>query len=430
MLKDIPNKRQVWAWGMYDLANQSFQLLINTLLFSLFFVSIVVGDDVRGDKLWSYMTAASFLLTVLLSPVLGALGDQRAWKREILITTGVICSLLTAALALLQPGQIALAFALYITAAVACGIGENFLGAFLPRISTPANIGRVSAIGWSMSYAGALILLGITAAYTMLANRPDPAQARPLFVFSGLWFLFGMIPSILFLQEVDQPQPGSHSIGASFSRLVASAREIRRYRQLAIFLGVFFIYSMGTYIVIVFLGRIGASLGFKLPQLILFALVVAATAGVGALLTAAYQDRAGHRLTISVFLVLWIIATLAMAVARSGGVTSPWLFWIVSGLIGLALGGIGTASRALTGLFTPASRAAEFFGVSGMIGKLSAIVGVLAFGQLQPEVRLYVTAGFFAAGLLLMRLVDEKAGAAAARADLPPSPAPPPTLPA
>ncbi|MCC6678074.1 MAG: MFS transporter [Phycisphaerales bacterium] len=436
MLSNIPNKRQVWAWGMYDLANQSFQLLINTLLFSLFFIEVVVRDQARGDKLWSYMTAASFLLTVILSPILGAVGDQRAWKREILISTGVICSLLTAALALLQPGQIPLAFFLYITAAVACGLGENFLGAFLPRISTPETIGRVSAIGWSMSYAGALILLGVTAAYTMLAGRPDPAQARPLFVFAGLWFLGGMIPSILYLQEVDAPQPGPRAIRAAFSRLLASAKDTRRYRQLAIFLAVFFIYSMGTYIIIVFLGIIGASLGFKLPQLILFALVVAATAGVGAILTALYQDRAGHRLTISIFLILWIIATLTMALARSngpgasGGATPPWIFWMLSGIIGLALGGIGTASRALVGLFTPLSRAAEFFGVFGMVGKLSAIVGVLAFGQLPPGLRLYVTAGFFAAGLLLMRFVDEKSGAAAARADLPRPVTPPPILPA
>ena len=31
--RTLPNKRAVWAWGMYDLANQSFTLLINTLLF-------------------------------------------------------------------------------------------------------------------------------------------------------------------------------------------------------------------------------------------------------------------------------------------------------------------------------------------------------------------------------------------------------------
>src|SRR5690554_4066116 len=66
---------RVWAWGMFDLANQSFTLLINTLLFALFFKRVVVTDPDRGDFLWSLTVAISLFVVVLLGPVLGVLAD-------------------------------------------------------------------------------------------------------------------------------------------------------------------------------------------------------------------------------------------------------------------------------------------------------------------------------------------------------------------
>src|SRR5690606_35386353 len=112
--RGLPNPREVWAWGMYDLANQSFQLLINTLLFPMFIAQVVVvGDPARGRALWGWMGAAALLIVVAARPVVGAMADQRAWKRELLLPSGFVCAALTAALGLLQPGQVTLAVALY-----------------------------------------------------------------------------------------------------------------------------------------------------------------------------------------------------------------------------------------------------------------------------------------------------------------------------
>jgi UMF1 family MFS transporter len=404
---------------MYDLANQSFQLLINTLLFSIFITRVVAETPAAGQALWGRMIAVALLLVVVLSPVVGALADQRAWKREILLTTGVLCALFTAALALLGPGQTGLAFALYVAAAVACGLGENFLAAFLPEVSTPANIGRVSAIGWTMSYVGAVLLLGITALYAFVLGRPDIAQARPLFVFAGLWFAAGILPAFFLLREKAQPQPGraGTAVAAAFVRLAQSARQSARYRQLVRFFASFFVYSMGVMTMIYFLGVIGDRLGFALPQLILLALVIAVTAGAASAGVARVQDRLGHRRTVAVFLMIWIAATLAMAGAEEFHVPVA-AYWAVAGLIGVALGGLGTAGRALVGAFTPPERAGEFFGLWGMVYKLGGIAGVVAFGQVakafgQPAALLLV-AGLFAAGLALLMRVDEAEGVAAA----------------
>jgi len=417
--RSLPNPAPVFAWSIYDLANQSFQLLINTLLFPLFFTGVIVGDDDRGRALWFQLSALGLLLVVVLSPFVGALADQRAWKRELLLASGAVCAGLTLALGLIQPGQAWLAAAAYLIAAVACGLGENGLGSFLPEISTPSTVGRVSAIGWTTSYIGALLLLGITAAFTLGFGREDASEMRPMLVFAGLWFAAGMIPSVLWLRERATPQVGAGTplVRGVLARLAQCARDTARFRQLTRFFIAFAVYSAGTLTMIFGLGLIGDRLGFGMHKLILMASVIAVTAGVAAAIAGRVQDRFGHVRTISVFLILWIVATLAMAGAEWVSVPEP-VYWAVSGVIGAALGGIGTSSRAIVGAFTPEPRAGEFFGLWGMIYKLAGMVGVLAFGKFsalagQP-IALLVVAAMFGLGLALLLRVDEKAGIAEA----------------
>ncbi len=418
---NLPNPREVFAWGVYDLANQSFQLLINTLLFGIFVAEVLVVPDAAGgasgDRVWVTMIATSLILVVVLSPVLGALADVRAWKREMLLATGIVCSILTACLAFLQPGQIWIAGALYVTAALACGLGENFLASFLPEISTPKNIGFVSALGWTMSYVGALILLGITVGVVYGLGFDDETSSRVLFFFAGIWFLAGMIPAMLYLRERARPARtgGATAVAGALRRLIQSAKETRKHRTLARFFVIFFIYSMATQTMIYFLGLIGKALDFELPELLLFALVIAITAGIASAGTAKYQDSVGHRRTIMFFLAIWVVTAGAMALASLGSLPR-WMVWTVSAGVGVGLGGIGTASRAFVGLLTPMDRAAEFFGLWGMVYKLSGVAGPLLFalvstaaplGDYGRAAGLLMLAGIFGFGLVMMSTIDD-----------------------
>ncbi|HYE03433.1 MAG TPA: MFS transporter [Phycisphaerales bacterium] len=423
-LRGLPNAGAVLAWGLYDLANQSFQLLVNTLLFGLYIKHHVALTPAGGERAWSRMTAAALLLVVVLSPLAGAVADARAWKRELLIASGIGAIVLMCLLPLLGPGMVAVAAAVYIVAAVLVGLGENFLGSFLPELSTPATVGRVSATGWAMSYVGALALLAVAWVVVVVLEFERPAEWRWLFLFAAAWFAAGMLPTVLVLRErAGAPAPGRAGAGRvlrqALGRLAATARQARRYRQLIRFLLAFFVYSMGTLTVIYYAGIIGDSLRFGLRELILLALVMALTAGAGAVLAARYQDRLGHRRTIMLYLVVWIVSTLALALLHVSRAPAGW-FWVISGAIGLGLGGIGTASRAMVAAFTPAHKAAEFFGLWGMVYRLGGVIGVTTFGVLRrpgmlgEAVALFALTVFFGAGLLLLLRVDERAGMQAA----------------
>jgi UMF1 family MFS transporter len=420
LLAGVPDTRAVWSWGAYDLANQSFQLLINTLLFSLYFTHVVTPDPVSGQRGWGLLAGSALLVSMLVSPIAGALADARAWKREILIASGLGCGVLIASMSLLGPGMVPLAVAIFLPAAVLCALGENFLGSFLPEISTPQTIGRVSAVGFVMSYAGALVLLGVTAGAVHVLGWSEPAQWRWLFAFAGAWYLAWMTPAILFLRERGSPQPapGARTLaGAALARLGETVRHARQYRQFLRAIAVALVFQMGYFAVIYYASVIARNMGAGIGRTLQLALLMTIAAGVAAVLTGRFQDRLGHRRTVSLSLAVWTISTAALAIGRieDAGIT---LFWIVAAGWGLGLGSLGTATRAMVGAFTPQPKAAEFFGLYGLTSRLAGVIGVPLFGVVSTQggdaAGLFMMAGFFAAGLLLLRVVSEREGVASA----------------
>ncbi len=416
--RDLEQPRQVLVWGLYDLANQSFTLLIITLLFSLYVREVVVeGGDEHGSFVWSLMHGGSLLLVVLLSPPLGALADARGWRKRFLVGTGLLCAVLTCALALVGPGAVLLAALLYIPANLCFQLGENFLASFLPLITSPRQVGRVSAIAWTMGYIGALILLVLTAAGMVIFDLRAVAQWRPFFVFAGLWFLLGLLPAAFWLR--DDP-PDADAPGA-LQRLRTTLREARRYRQLGRFLVAFCVYSFGVQVIVGFASIIASDFGFRQIHLVLFVAQLTVVAGIAAALTSRYQDRIGAKATIAIYLAIWIVSALMLLLIRLvwQGQGPQWPLWVTGNLMGLGLGGIGTASRAMVARFTPRHRSAEFFALWGVGYKLAGAVGVLAFGGIARAfgqiASLVLLLGFFVLGFILLTRVDERAGLRSAR---------------
>lgn len=417
----LANPRVVWAWGMYDLANQSFTLLINTLLFAVYFKNIVAPDPVQGDRLWALLFSGSMLLVVLVSPVVGALADARCWRKEVLMLAGMGCALATCGLALVQPDMVWLAALLYIPANFMYQIGENALASFLTDVATSRNIGRVSAIGWTMGYVGALALLVLTFAAMYIFGLIQKENWRPFFVFAGLWYFLGMIPAALYLHENKRAivRHKANPLSEAFTRMRDTVRHASQYRQLLIFLVSFFVYGFGLQTVISFASIIADDFGFNEVKLVLFTAQITVTAGIASAATSMFQDRIGAKATIVIYLLIWIVSTAGLAVLSDLNAPPEWLFWVIGNGIGFALGGSGTASRAMVARFTPRHKSAEFFGLWAVSFKLSAAVGVLGFGLVKSGYgnthALILLAGFFVAGLALLLPVNEIAGVRAAQ---------------
>jgi UMF1 family MFS transporter len=434
-LRGFPRQRQLWAWISFDVANQSFTLIINTLLFSVFFSKVVVRDDAIDDRLWALTYGSSMLLTALLSPLAGAAADERAFKKRFLIGSGVLCGLLTCGLGLLPPGQLWLAILLYVPANFAFAIGENFLASFLPGLARQDQMGRVSGFSWACAYTAALLLLILTAGAMVLFQWESPEDWRPFFVFAGLWFLGFIIPTLLWLEEpVVQrlAHPGRSLFSAGLTRLRESVSHTARYRDLALLLAASLFYGTGISVVVFFASKLAVEYGFQQVHLVVFVGVITIAGILGTIVPTLYQDRLGHRRSVVIFLLIWLLTVLGFAwyarlhqihtLTGGEGGFPTWPLWLIGNLLGFGLGSLGSANRAFVSYLAPPNREAETFGMWGMIWKLSAIT-TFPFAWVKDTVgtpqALLVLAGFLTVGLVLTLFVNERRGFAAARQPTP-----------
>lgn len=134
-------------------------------------------------------------------------------------------------------------------------------------------------------------------------------------------------------------------------------------------------------------------------------MMVQIVAVIGSLIFGWYADKRGAKRTIMITLCIWLLVILGAFFSEDK--TS---FFVVAGVVGLALGSSQSASRSMMAHLTPKEHTTEFFGFyDGFCGKASAVVGPLIFGVLsdgfgqRPAI---VSLGvFFLAGLWLMRKV-------------------------
>jgi UMF1 family MFS transporter len=302
------------------------------------------------------------------------------------------------------------------------GSGENLCAAFLPELARGEALGRVSGWGWSLGYIGGLLTLGICLAYVTWAQAggESATQFVPVTILiTALIFALASLPTFMFLKERAVPQPGRHDlIAESFGRVLNTWRDASRYRDFARFLLCIVFYQAGIQAVIT-LAAIYAeqAMGFTTRQTLLLILVVNLTAAAGAFAFGHVQDRIGHRRSLVVTLLGWIVAIL-FAWAAQG----PALFWIAANLIGLCLGSSQSAGRALIGYLSPEARRAEFFGLWGLAVKLSAILGPLTYGLVSwvsrgdHRLALLMIGSYFVLGLIILAGIDVGRGRSAALA--------------
>ena len=140
------------------------------------------------------------------------------------------------------------------------------------------------------------------------------------------------------------------------------------------------------------------------------------------------QNWIGAQRTYQITLVMWIsaiiliFATPALSTLLHQQFGVAWeaqhIFLAVGCLAGLALGSCQSSTRTLVGLFSPRTRAAEFFGFWGLSMKLAGAFSLVALGLFQMLVGLQgailLCAGFFALALVISWRINEAEGRRAA----------------
>jgi len=96
-----------------------------------------------------------------------------------------------------------------------------------------------------------------------------------------------------------------------------------------------------------------------------------------------------------------------------------YVFLLIGSIAGLGLGSTQSACRAMVGLFSPDTKAGEFFGLWSLTSRLSAIMGLMGLGILQTlfglQKAVLVCSAFFFIAVVIVLFIDEERGKAVAR---------------
>lgn len=428
------DRRTIFGWAMYDWANSAYTTTTLAVLFPALLVDHIVPETgyrlaglitLDGEQLGSLLIGISALVVFGISPILGAIADFSASKRRFLQVSALIGSLFATAMWFIGTGDVALAITLFLLAQIGFVASVVFYDGFLPDITTPDTIDRVSSKGFAFGYMGGGLNFLIVLVFLLFAVSDDPGGLSELdggrigMGFAGLWWLAFSFVTFSRLKETGEAQrlpaelSGSSTTVAytrvGFRRTVATTRRLRAFPDLLRYVLAFVLYNDGVQTVIAIAPFYAKeTLDLETETLALGILMVQAIAVGGALFFGRLADRLGTKPAILWSIGLWTVV-LAWGFSVPEGQAVP--FFVLAGLIGLVLGGTQALSRSLYGSMIPEDASAEFFGFFSVFEKFSAIIGPFIFfavntitGSSRGAVLSLVV--FFAVGGFILSKVD------------------------
>ena len=419
-------RRSLWAWCLYDWANSGFPTVIVTYVFSAYFAKEVAASKIEGTELWAFTMSLSGLAIAVASPLLGAIADQAGRRKPWVGAFTALCVAGSAALWWVVPGLGRETFALATVAIAnfAFEMGIVYYNAMLPTLAPPHLLGRLSGWGWGVGYLGGLACLGLALALVMPKPPPlglDAATFEPVRATAVLvagWFAVFSLP--FFLWVPDAKATGVAPLTAIRNGLTAvwsTVKQVRRYRQVAIYLVAHMIYTDGLN-TLFSLGGLYLAVTFDMSfdDILIFAICMNVAAAAGAFVFGWVDDRIGPKRTILIALASMFVIGLGLVMAES-----RTMLWSLAIPLGLFFGPAQAASRSLMARLAPKDLVAEFFGLFALSGKATAFIGPALYGAVtvasgSPRWGMSTILAFIAVGGLVLLAVKEPRQASAANA--------------
>jgi MFS transporter, UMF1 family len=405
-------RREIGAWCLYDFANSAFTTIIVTAFYAPYFARVMVGADApvgEGTYLWGTTVSLSAIAVALVAPILGAMADRRAAKKPALMAVSLLCVVATALLGFIPPGEWVWAALLFGLANFGFEVGNTLYNAFLPELVPPDRRGRISGMGWAVGYIGGLLCLAMVVPFAAKAFEPGGHHYATLItaITAGFFFV-AALPTFIWLRE---RATATASVGSAASEAMGQMKHTLRtifgQSPFGKFLLAYLIYNDGIVTIISFATIYSRdTLGFSVKDSLILLIVINIVGAAGAYGFGFIDDRLGPRHTIMLTLGLWIATCLAAMFT-----TDRTMFWGVAAMAGIALGSSQAASRTFVSQITPPGAEGEYFGLMGVCGRFSAIMGPWLFGltskHASQRAGVAVIGLFFVVGLALLTRVKD-----------------------
>jgi len=228
--------------------------------------------------------------------------------------------------------------------------------------------------------------------------------------------------------------PGGASLRDAFASLKETLRNVRRYRDIVLFLIAHLLFIDGLLAIFSFGGIYAATVfGWQSLTLAYFGIILTVAGGIGAFLGGFLDDRLGSKTVIIGALILLMIAALGVIsidrthvlfgiavpprVAGSPAFASQgeMVYIAFAILIGLSAGPLQSASRSFLARMAPPEHMTAFFGLFAFSGKVTAFVAPLTIALISDitgSLRIGMSSilVLLAVGLMVMGAVRTREG--------------------
>lgn len=439
-MADLPkgSKKLLNAWAFYDWANSVYPLVISSAVFPIFYGALTIikdeetgkviddtvnflGYNFNNDSLISYVTAISFLVISVMSPVLSGISDYVGNKESFMKFFCYLGAVSCIGLYWFSLENLGFGLLCYFLGLIGFWGSLVFYNSYLPDIAFPEQQDRISAKGYSLGYIGSVLLLVanliMILKYEWFGFENAGQPTRIAFVMVGIWWM-------LFAQYTFKHLPtGTHEGHKVTTTILFSGLKelkkiwlaIKENKILKKYISAFFVYSMAVQTIMI------AATYFAIEELdwgtqdsttglIVSILLIQLIAILGANLTAKLSETIGNIKTLIIVISLWIVIC-----GFAYFVVTPTQFYIVAACVGIVMGGIQALSRSTYSKLIPddAIDTASYFSFYDVAEKIGIVIGMFMYGfvaELTGSMRYSILflIIFFVIGLIILSTLPKQ----------------------
>mgnify|MGYP001569662610 FL=1 len=448
------SKKLINAWAFYDWANSVYTLTIASSIFPIFYSTLfkdkdelvsAFGFEMKQTVLISIITAFTFLVVAISSPILSGISDYVGNKKNFIKFFCYMGGIGCFGLYWFDLDYIHTSLLFYFMGLLGYWGSLVFYNSYLPDIAFKEQQDAASAKGFSLGYIGSVLLLLLNLGMVMFPevfgfdtsiskeitnsgnevaiieatetakNMASLAAMKISFIMVGLWWIgFSQYTFYVLPKGVSSGHKVTKEvIFNGFRELKGVWLELKGNLRLKRYLNAFFVFSMAVQTIMlmaVYFGEKEIEWGSdseKTTGLIISILVIQLVAIVGAILTSRASSKYGNIKTLIAVNGIWMLVCV-----YAYFMVTPFQFYIAAGIVGLVMGGVQSLGRSTYSKFLPETEdTTSYFSFYDVAEKIGIVIGMLIFALVDQissmRYAILFLFIFFLVGIILLFRVPE-----------------------
>ena len=398
-------------YGLYDLANSAYTMIIITFVTSAYFANQIVGNPQLGAAYWQWTAGLCGIVIALTGPFIGALADNKPKGKINFLQIFTLLCILTTCLfwfAKPNPNYILFTLIIFFISNYCYEVGTIFYNSLLKKCSDENNIGKTSGFAFALGYIGSIPILLLVLYFFILPetipfglDKNNFEHIRFISLIVAFWFFIFSLPMINYFKKKISYEENDDT--TPVAKKIIEIIWQKKFTSVGKFLLARMIYS-DALIVLIAGGGVYASgvFNFNSSDLLQLAIAGNIVAFVGVLIGGYLNDKFSSKT-----IILFCIDVLKCTVVYGSLIaqTKSEFFYNVM-VISFFIGSIQSASRVMMTQLLSKTDLGKGFGLFSFSGRVTAFAGPLMVGTLtylySQRIGFLSVSFFFVIGFLLM----------------------------